>query len=158
MWASGRVQRETSELWSAGLAISLDCGEAPAQPTTRKKRGIVLGECLVKFAEGIHIKMLQEKIRSKLEPYQLGSGTPDGHVILLRLLQNWAADLEEDNIRMIPDGPNAEDSLAEIDFTGVAGTDLTNAYGRYFRSKTAIAAENEIPELHGAQSIRRWCH
>ena len=99
MWNSGRTCSYTSGLWTAGLSIPIDCGERPSTLTGRKLRPITLVESLVKFAEAVGLDELTEEIRKYMEPMQLGVGTPDGNIVLLRVLQSWANDIEVESSR-----------------------------------------------------------
>eukprot|EP00973_Karenia_brevis_P053820 7476064-Karenia_brevis.AAC.1 len=81
----------------------------------------------VKFAESVGIDGCIEDVRRAFEPGQVGICTPDGNIVLLRALQSWSKDMEEDNLDKI-----ARHEYADLE--GTLGVDFTNAYGKYFRS------------------------
>eukprot|EP00973_Karenia_brevis_P021632 2975424-Karenia_brevis.AAC.1 len=142
MWNNGRVCAYTSSLWTTGLCIPVDCGEKPATVTGRKLRPITLLEVLVKFAESVCLDEAAETVKTYMEPAQLGVGTPDGNVILLRVLQSWAEDMETDNAQAVQDGRlEALQAIAPLDFT--------NAYGMFFRSHVVHEVMEHLPILNG---------
>ena len=98
MWNSGNVSNYTTDLWTAGTVTPLDEGLREEEITGHKIRPIILCECLVKFSEGIEIEEEWEEIGKYMEGNSnLGVGTPDGNVIILRMLQTWVEEAEVGN-------------------------------------------------------------
>eukprot|EP00973_Karenia_brevis_P095954 12429956-Karenia_brevis.AAC.1 len=142
MWSSGRVCQYTTGLWTTGLAVPIDCGPRAETQTGRKLRPIVLLECLPKFAEAVTLDAEAETIQRILEPEQLGVGTPDGNIILLRMMQAWAEEIETSNKDKIARG-----ILDELE--AMAALDLTNAYGLFYRSGAIKEICDYLPSLKG---------
>eukprot|EP00973_Karenia_brevis_P065260 9063582-Karenia_brevis.AAC.1 len=61
VWNSGKMGRYSTELWTAGISVPIDCGPRPGTPTGRKIRPITLCESLVKFAEAVGLDECNEK-------------------------------------------------------------------------------------------------
>ena len=72
----------------------------------------------------------------------LGVGTPDGNVIILRVLQSWVEELERHNKEAW-----AQQKWEEI--KALIGIDLSNAYGEYLRSGAVQEIDEELPCLSG---------
>ena len=66
--------------------LSIDCGPLPETQTGSKLRPIVLLESLPNFAEAVALDQEVDNVKKFMEPEQLGAGTLDGNIILLRLL------------------------------------------------------------------------
>ena len=62
-----------------------------------------------------------------MEPQQLGAGTPDGCVLVVKALRLWQHNAERENRR-------AEQQGDECDPHTLLALDLENAYGRALRS------------------------
>ena len=135
-WNSSKAFSYSTELWIAGAGIPIDQGPRETEVTGRKIRPITLAESLVKFAESVVSDMMHEDVRKHLEPMQLGCGTPDGNIILLKILQAWAADMEKANAEAL-----VEDALDKLG--AVIALDLKNADGMCNRS----LAVDEIMEI-----------
>ena len=81
------------------MVTPLDEGPRETDITGHKIRPITLCECLVKFAEGVGIEEDWDRIKQYMESNaNLGVGTADGNVIILRMLQSWVAEMEKHNI------------------------------------------------------------
>jgi len=154
--AEGTLGREDALLWGAAVLEPVDCGPAPAAlegerqsgVRGRKLRPIGLSEVLVKFAECCAIEEELARIKSVLEPAQLGAVTPDGCAIAVRVLRGWCEDIAV--------GRHEPDVV-------VAALDLENAFGRMRRSSALAAMRERVPGLyrmlaaqwrHGA--VRAW--
>ena len=122
--------------------MPIDQGARQDTPTGRKLRPITLAEVLVKFSESEGLDEQMTEIKAKMEPAQLGVGTPEGNILVLRMLQAWASDMEDDNSRCL-----LENDLEALQ--SIIALDLTNAYGLFFRSKTIDTVAREFPELAG---------
>jgi len=154
--AEGVLGKEDALLWGAAVLEPVDCGPAPAAAEGerqsgvrgRKLRPIGLSEVLVKFSECCAIEEELARIKSVLEPAQLGAATPDGCAIAVRVLRGWCDDITE--------GRHDPDVV-------VAALDLENAFGRMRRSSALAAMRERVPGLyrmlagqwrHGA--VRAW--
>jgi len=142
MWCSGNVVQFTTELWTAGISIPVDCGPREETPTGRKLRPITLSESLPKLAEAVVLDELVEAITKLFEPEQLGVGTADGNIILLRALQNWCHDIEEGNAQKLQ-----QNDIENLE--AVLALDLTNAYGMFHRSGAIAEVRVSLPGLLG---------
>eukprot|EP00973_Karenia_brevis_P026450 3648938-Karenia_brevis.AAC.1 len=142
MWNSGRVCMYTTKLWCAGVAVPIDCGPRAETQTGRKLRPIVLLETLPKFAEAVGLDEANDQVRRVLEPEQLGAGTPDGNIILLRALQAWSKEMAEANyVNLAAAHLNALEAVVALD--------LTNAYGFFHRSGALAEVRECLPQLLG---------
>ena len=94
--------------------------------TGRKLRPISLAEVSPEFAESVGLDEACEQIRMTLEPDELGAGTPDGNIMLIRALQSWAMDMDTSNQEALTSSPEELDAILALD--------LTNAYGLFYRS------------------------
>ena len=112
--------------------VPIDCGPKPNQPSERKLRPIGLAKSLTKFVEAAIIDDIMPRVLAALEPTQLGAGTPDGCVIIVRMLQAWIRDmlLKGDVSDVGCNGLNGDESF----FERILPLDLQNAYGRFLRS------------------------
>ena len=143
VWNGGMVSPYTTELWTGGLVTPLDEGPKEETITGRKIRPIILCECLVKFAEGVDIETDWDQISKYMEAHaNLGVGTPDGNVVLLKVLQSWVEEMEIDNTAAW-----ISDKLEEI--RALVGIDLQNAYGEFYRSGAIREVMERLPSLMG---------
>ena len=139
MWNSGQVSEYTTKLWTAGLVTPLDEGRKDGTDTGHKIRPITLCECLVKFEEGVGIVEDWDGVKKYMEKNaNLGVGTPDGNVIILRVLQSWVEEIEKEN-------EEAWNHQKWDELKALIGIDLTNAYGEYFRSEAVEEISEELP-------------
>lgn len=133
----------TTNLWTGGAVTPLDEGPREETPTGHKVRPIVLCECLVQFAEDVEIESEWETIRGYTERNaNLGVGTPDGNLIILRVLESWVNKMEIEN-----QAAWAEQQLDEL--KALLGIDLTNSDGEYYRSGAIEEVAEYLPELMG---------
>ena len=146
LWSKGRVEDEIIEQWTGQIMAPKDCGpKAGTDPAAcvRKLRPIALEECLVKFGESACIDECAVEIRRALEPRQVGSGTPDGTVLAIGVLQQWVAAILE--------GPAASDSA---DPELILSLDLENAYGKGLRSAFVCGLVHRAPRLASLLSTK----
>ena len=101
LWALGEFPRLLAPLWTAATVVALDGGPMPQQPGQpappegqRKLRPIALAEALLKLAEGVIIDQHIWGLRRAVEPRQLGAGTPDGCVLVVKALRLWQHNAE----------------------------------------------------------------
>ena len=143
MWRNACIQPGSSLLWCASVVVPIDCG--PKQDGTRKLRPIALTEHLLKVAESIIIDETMTQLRATFEPRQLGAGTPDGNVLIYRILQSWLHDIEANGINdTCVDGAFTEDSCRR---DALLGLDMENAYGRFLRSAAIKGLDARVPDL-----------
>ena len=142
MCNAGRVILYTTTLWTAGIAVPVDCGPWAEAQTGRKFRPITLLEALPKFAAAVGLDESSDEVRKILEPEQLGSGTPDGNIILLRALQSWSSAMEDTNRSSV-------DEAVFEELEAVIALDLTNAYGLFHRSGAIAEVRECLPQLLG---------
>ena len=92
LWCRGRIAPAVADIWTSQVVSPKDCGPRAEDPQRRKLRPIALEEALVKFAESVAIDAAITDVLKKLEPMQLGAGTPDGTVLAVGVLRRWAQD------------------------------------------------------------------
>ena len=163
LWCKLQISDQVAELWTQQVIALKDCGQhtdLPEDHTKRKLRPIALEEAPVKFSESAAIDALGAYAYKSTEPWQLGSGTPDGSAITIQVLQAWAhhagdvhvhepqepqqrSELEDDQMHHLED---EADSLVE-DLDIIWSTDLSNAYGRVFRSSLLAGLRDKLPKL-----------
>ncbi len=137
LWSKGRLSDPVIELWTGQIMAPKDCGpKAGSDALLRKLRPIALEECLLKFAESSCIDDATTAIRRALVPCQVGSGTADGTVLAIGVLQQWAA--------AILDGPD-DPTAANPDL--ILGLDLENACGKGLRSAFVCGMNKRVPQL-----------
>ena len=109
MWRASKVCRATAELWTSAIITPIDCNVKAfeefrfslgfAAPDIQwKLRPIARPECLLKFIEGVLIQAQREEFLKRLEPHQLGVGTPDACPIVVTLLQSWLTEARDEAI------------------------------------------------------------
>ena len=70
------------------------------EPESRRKlRPIACAEPLLKFAETLVNEEETKDVLKKLEPRQLGCGTPDAAPLLVRLMRSWAEDTQTSTLQ-----------------------------------------------------------
>ena len=119
LWTSGGLPPCVTELWTQAVIV-------PLRKPDEKVRPIALGECLLKFCEGVVVDECSDKLRSMLEPSQLAVRTPGGAELLTHVVRSWTDEY--------PDM-----ALLQID--------LRNAYGRAHRSSMLRAASQHAPAV-----------
>ena len=132
--------------------MPLDEGPKEETVTGHKIRPILLCECLVKFAEGVEIDSEWDKVSQYMEKYaNLGVGTPDGNVVVLKVLESWGESMELDNGAAWIEGKWEE-------LKALIGIDLINAYGEYFRTGAVTEIMEKLLEILGilALQIQIW--
>ena len=77
-----------------------------------------------------------------MEPEQLGVGTLDGNILILRSLESWSAEIEAGNATSI-----LAEELARLE--GIAALDLHNADGGFYRSSAIDEIIDFLPALAG---------
>ena len=138
-WTQATVPHCTANLWTAATIASLDCGpkkpepgQQLPQPCPRKLRRIALAEVLTKLAESCVIEQHIDKLLKGVEPTNLGLGTPDAAVLIVRTVRGWAND-------MVAPPKVGQDTDV------VLPIDLENAFNRAFRSTCLEAARSACP-------------
>ena len=132
-------------MWTPQCVAPQDSGHQRSDdPARRKLRPIALEEALVKFVEGVACDAAIAIVLKKLEPLQLGAGTPDGTVLVVNMLREWA----EGAVTAAHEGDlgqNALNNAAVLDELEIIfSTDLCNAYGNAFRSAMLRAGMGQI--------------
>ena len=130
-------------MWHAAILVPTENGERPApgpgEAPQRKLRPIAQCDALIKVIESAMVEEEIHKLRTYLEPRQLGIATPDGPVLAVLLLRGWFEALEDEA---------AESGAGENRAAGtIFQLDLTNVYGRFFRAGALRAAEEASPIL-----------
>jgi hypothetical protein len=128
-------------LWTAACVSPVDCGmqqgTQPGEPQARNLRPIACAECLMKLVESIEIEAQISDILTKLEPAQVGCGTPDAAPLVVYIARTWAAAVLE----------AAENETPSEGTQILAGLDLENAYGRAHRSTCLEGCKIIAPRL-----------
>ena len=133
LWKRGRISETTARIASAAIICPIESkvtptciaiGEELAVPVnaSSKLRPIACPECLLKFAETTIILDQRQYLLDRLQPLQLGVGTPDACPIVVSIIQAWAQ------------------YAANIATRVTLGLDEENAYGRFYRSQALWGA------------------
>ena len=91
-----------AKLWTSVRVVALDEGWAKpgsdVEPESKRKlRPIACAAPLLKFAETLVIEEEIKDVLKKLEPRQLGCGTPDAAP--LRLMRSWVEDIQASTLQ-----------------------------------------------------------
>ena len=111
MWTKHQIGDRTAALWTQQIIAPKDCGqhpEHPDDPQKRKLRPIALEEAPVKFSESAAIDALGTDTYKTIEPWQVGSGTPDGAILAIQVLQAWARQAADEHMGCRDDGRQQE--------------------------------------------------
>ena len=92
MWSKHQIGDRTAALWTQQIIAPKDCGQHPEHPNNperRKLRPIALEEAPGKFSGSAAIDAFGTDAFESIEPLQVGSGTPDGAILAIQVLQAW---------------------------------------------------------------------